>query len=189
MNISQMFRNFGNNNLQQLQNSRQVNQQPGQPRVQSQNQNQNQAQRDQYIPQGSMTQESAGIYSPSGMSQVQQMPRDASGQFVERDNEAVSFNPYTFNPQAMNEAKPNEAPNQSESERPEGMPENGEFSGEMPDLPPIPEGEEFSGELRQDLPERQELPEGNLPPAKPEDSESESEFGSVPPAKPEVRVN
>lgn len=126
-----------------------------------------------------MTQESAGIYSPSGTTQAQinTMPRDASGQFVERDNEAVSFNPYTFNPQAMNEARPQEAPNQSE--RPEGMPENGEFSGEMPDLPPIPEDEEFSGELRQDL------PEGNLPPARPEESDSESKLGSVPPAKPE----
>ena len=181
MNISQMFRNFGNNNLQQLQNSRQVNQQPGQQQIQNQNQSQsqNQVQRDQYIPQGNMTQESAGIYSPSEMSQAQQMPRDASGQFVERDNEAVSFNPYTFNPQAMNEARTQELP--AESERPEGMTENGEFSEEMPDLPPIPEDEDSNSEISSELPENKDS--GNVPPAKvnsdSEDKESDSESESI----------
>ncbi|MBQ7733558.1 MAG: hypothetical protein IJT58_06020 [Synergistaceae bacterium] len=168
MNISQMFRNFSSNsNLQQLsgkngqvQNNQQLNrQQPQQAQSQVQSQGQG---LDQYIPQGNAPQESAGIYSP--------LPRGASGQFVEHDNEAVSFNPYTFNPSGMQEGRPQEGPNQSE--RPEGMPENGEFSAEMPDLPPIPEGEEFNGELPPELPEGEEI--GSMPPAKPEESGSES---------------
>ena len=56
------------------------------------------------------------------------------------------------------------------------MPENGELSEEMPDLPPIPEDEESNSGVSSELPENKES--GNVPPAKKEDSESDSETDS-----------
>ena len=146
MNIQTMMRQAGNTNLQQVTRN---NLQKSQPQNQAQQVKQNQ--QDEYIHEEVIqAKENAVIYSDSSKS-ANPAPQNAAGEFVEKDSEAVSFNPYTFNPEAMQEAKPAEIP----PERTEGQSENGELSEEMPDLPPIPEDESGASNLGQKLPDKE----------------------------------
>lgn len=145
MNIQNMMRQAGNTNLQQV--TRNNLQRTPQQNQQSQQVTQ-QEQQDQYIHQEVIpAKANAVIYSDANIN----ANNIAAGEFNEKDSESVSFNPYTFNPEAMNESKPAEIP----PERTEGQSENGELSEEMPELPPIPEEESPASNLGQKLPEKE----------------------------------